>query len=259
MLDNNNYKNLPCAFAEQIVSYLYGEANAQENTVFESHLNSCAACAEEFAGFTAIRSSVIEWRNEDFSSLETPLIEIPFKNPREFYNSENGSTISRSWFAEFRRIFTLSPARIASISFALIVFCVGIIFFINKTSNNVDVAVSNSENTEKIISSPKADKEIISNKESIASLSKEKNSVPNTTFKPKVFRKNPTAKAVNSSAISTKGANQAANARIVKAANTGSKTPTFAQARKTLRLNDVEDEEDKSLRLAEMLDGGDSD
>ncbi len=32
MLNNNNHNNLTCAFAEQTVSYLYGEANVQEKT-----------------------------------------------------------------------------------------------------------------------------------------------------------------------------------------------------------------------------------
>jgi hypothetical protein len=73
--------------------------------VFETHLNSCAACADEFAGFNMARTSIIEWRNEEFLSLQTPLIEIPYEKPRELYNAETDSKVSRDWLAELRRVF----------------------------------------------------------------------------------------------------------------------------------------------------------
>ena len=64
MLNNNH--NPSCAFAEQIVSYLYNETNAKEKAAFDAHLNNCSTCADELAGFGFVRSSIVEWKNAEF-------------------------------------------------------------------------------------------------------------------------------------------------------------------------------------------------
>jgi hypothetical protein len=259
MLENNNHNNSTCAFVEQTVSYLYRETDAQEKTVFEAHLKSCRSCADEFAGFSAVHSSVIEWRNEEFLSLETPLIEISYENTRKFYNLENEPTVPRSWFVGLRKLFTFSPALTASASLALILFCIGIVFFAYKSSsNNKTVADNNSKSVEKEFASTPTAKEIVPNEETIASAVDNESSRRQTTSKPKVFRKNSTVKISADSRNSAKNSNRTGNVRIIKAANNENKPATFAQAGKVPRLNNVEEVEDKSLRLAELLDDGDS-
>ncbi len=271
MLDNNNQNNSTCAFAEQIVSYLYGEANAKEKTVFETHLNSCAACADEFAGFDMARSSVIEWRNEEFLSLETPSMEIPYEKPRDFYNTETDSKVSRNWLTELRRVFSLSPALTASASFAIVVICLGIIFFANKSSYNVDVADNNSKNTEQLISSPKASNENFSNdastvisEKTIGVTSSDKESKPliadaennnrKTIPNPSVTRKDLNIKISDISESSIKNLNRETKSSKVKPVSNVNKKPMFAQTGKIPTLNNVEEDEDKSLRLAELLE-----
>jgi hypothetical protein len=257
MLDNNNYKNSSCAFAEQIVSYLYGEANAQEKTLFESHLNSCAACAEEFAGFSVIRSSIVEWRNEEFLSLETPLPEIPYEKARHNYNLESGSSISRSWLTAFRELFTMSPALTASASLALIVFCIGIVFFAAKSSNNIET-VNNINDGKKIIVPPMS-KENSQDENLIASKPIAGDNTRQTFPEPKVLQKGFIVKATTNTKNSVKFSNQSGKARIFRTTNSVNKISTFARNGKIPRLNNVEEVEDKSLRLAELLDDGDSD
>lgn len=75
MLSNGN-KNY-CGFADEIVSYIYDEANATERGRFEKHLADCAACTDEFASVSAARYSIFEWRQEEFDHLVTPEIFIP--------------------------------------------------------------------------------------------------------------------------------------------------------------------------------------
>ncbi len=257
MLDNNNHNNSVCAFAEQSVSYLYGEAGDQEKTVFETHLKSCRNCADEFAAFGAVHSSVIEWRNEEFMSLETPLIEIPYKNAWEIYNLDNNSIASRAWIEELRRFFTQSPVLTASASFALIVFCIAIVFFAAKSSNNDKIADGNNKIVEQEFASPIV-KENLPDGKSIAASSVGVDNDRQIISEPKVSQKGLIVKAAVAARNSIKDSNQTGSARIIKTVNTASKTATFARAGKVPRLNDVEEEEDKSLRLAELLGDGDT-
>jgi len=258
MLDNNNnHNNSSCAFAEQTVSYLYGEATAQEKTVLETHLKSCAACSEEFAGFGAIRSSISEWRNEEFLSLETPLMEIPYKKTQGFYNSEIGSP---SWFDKLRNFWSHSPALTASASFAVIAICIGIIFFANNSSNDLEVAGFDNKNTGKAFASQTVDEEM---KPTLSTTDASEKSIaePNNGNQEMVSQKNTTrkstvVKAVNSSGNTVKGSNLTANTPKIKEVNSGNKKMLAVQTNKIPRLNNVEEDEDESLRLAELLDDG---
>jgi hypothetical protein len=263
MLDNNNHKNTNCAFAEQGVSYLYGEITAEEKSVFETHLQCCNACAEEFAGFKTIHSSLIEWRNAEFLPLETPAIEIPYEKTRKFYHTENDSTVSRPWFEELRRIFSLSPLLTAFASFAIITICLGIVFFANKTSTNVEVATS-SEKTEQI-NSPKAVEENLADTATNVDLEKDKgensfnakSTVVAKNNNQKEFsdsRKDSVVKVSDVPRIAAKNLNAAANSHKVKTPSYENKNPTFARTNKLPRLNNVEEYEDKSLRLAELFE-----
>jgi hypothetical protein len=275
MLDNNNQNNATCAFAEQIVSHLYGEASAKEKTVFEKHLNSCAVCAEEFAGFSMARSSILEWRNEEFLSLETPSIEIPYEKPRYIYIAETDSTISRDWLAAFRRVFSLSPALTASASFAIVAICLGIIFFANKSSNNVDVAEIDGKNTEQLLSLPKADNKLFSNDATtvvsetpIDTASSDKETKPliagaqnnNRKIIPNsgITRKDLNIKISDVSRNTGKNQNREVNLSKIKPSTVENKKPVFAQTGKIPTLNNVEEVEDKSLRLAELFEDDDA-
>lgn len=110
-------QNSTCEFAEELVSYLYDEMSHSEKLHFEKHLKNCFACQDEFAGFSLARTSILEWRNEEFLPLENPAIEIPY--PLQV------KSVSRSWFAAVRELFTLSPAWMtASTAFAALAICV---------------------------------------------------------------------------------------------------------------------------------------
>jgi hypothetical protein len=275
MLDNNNQNNSTCAFAEQMVSYLYGEANVKEKAVFETHLNSCADCAEEFAGFGVVRSSVIEWRNEEFLSLETPSIEIPYEKQQDFYNAEAKLKVSTDWIAALRRIFSVSPALTASASFAIIAICLGIIFFAGKSSNNLDVAGVEGKNTEQSIPSLKAGNENFINDASnldsgktIGAVSSDKETKPfvsdagnknrKTIPNSGVTQKDLNIKISDVSRNSVKSQNREVISTKIKPAINENKKPMFAQTGKIPTLNSVEEDEDKSLRLAELLEDGDA-
>lgn len=79
-MTNNNHNQkteLPCAFAETLVTVLYGEATDAERTKFERHLIDCHSCSEEIFAFGAVRNAVGEYRENAFLPLKTPEIVLP--------------------------------------------------------------------------------------------------------------------------------------------------------------------------------------
>jgi predicted anti-sigma-YlaC factor YlaD len=95
-----------CGRGEELVAYLYGEADAAESNSFRQHLNSCAACREELAAFGGVRDAVREWRAEVFNA--TPALDI-----REALTStaeaRREPERKRSAVAALREFFSLSP------------------------------------------------------------------------------------------------------------------------------------------------------
>lgn len=258
---DNNQNNSPCAFAEKAICYLYGEIDAQEKAVFEAHLKSCQTCAEEFAGLSLVRSSIVDWRNEEFLFLETPAIEIPYKKPLEFFNFANESKAPRSRFAGFRKIFALSPSLSAAAALALILFCAGVVFFAVKSSSSVEIARSDNKNTEKntekTLVSPPVEKEILPDEKSISLAGAVEDKNPRTVPKSRVGQKDSIVKIVDEARNHAKNLNTETSASKIKAEDVKDKKQLFARTDKIPRLNNVEEDKDNSLRLAELL--GDSD
>lgn len=137
MLDTN-HQNPSCTFAEQLVSYLYGEADEQDKTQFEQHLAACTKCADELAGFGMVHYSVQDWRTQKFSNLATPAIEIPFTfSPK----TAAGAAEKSSWLADLRRFLTLSPAwGAASAAFLIIAMIAGSVFVMRSFYGGNDIA-----------------------------------------------------------------------------------------------------------------------
>lgn len=67
-----------CNHSDEIVAYIYGEISENDRRIFESHLGACTNCTDEFAIVSDARFSVFEWRKEEFAPLPTPEISIPF-------------------------------------------------------------------------------------------------------------------------------------------------------------------------------------
>jgi hypothetical protein len=112
-----------CGRAEDLVTYLYGEATADEARDFEGHLRRCDACREELAAFGGVREAIGDWRHQALGPLTHPAVE-PDASPLFNAAGTDGPWRAPSALAALREFFRLSTAwaRAATVAAAL-AFC----------------------------------------------------------------------------------------------------------------------------------------
>jgi len=128
---NDNHNN--CAYSEQAISYLYGEIDARGKAAFEEHLKNCSTCANEIIGFGTVRSSILQWKSEEFQLLKTPEIDI-HNAPSAGANKFAPSLIKiESRIDRFRKIFISSP--VWATGFIFFIVLGGLLLFVYNFSN----------------------------------------------------------------------------------------------------------------------------
>jgi hypothetical protein len=75
---SNGNKN-SCGRTNDIVAYMYDELGSAELRRFEDHLADCMSCIDEFAAVSDARFSIYEWHGEEFRHLPTPEFSIPYE------------------------------------------------------------------------------------------------------------------------------------------------------------------------------------
>lgn len=116
-------ENMPvCNRSEELVAYLYGEADKTAALAFEAHMLSCACCREELAGFGEVRRVVGEWRVQSLGSLSPA--NKPAAAPAAFAPLQTVAGHRRSAMAAIREFFSLSPMWMRAATAAL-----GLLFF----------------------------------------------------------------------------------------------------------------------------------
>lgn len=112
-----------CVRAEDLVTYLYGEATADEARDFEGHMRHCDACRAEAAAFGGVREAIGDWRRQALGTLTHTAVE-PDAFP--LFNAAETSKLRHapSALAALREFFALSTAwlRAATVAVAL-AFC----------------------------------------------------------------------------------------------------------------------------------------
>jgi hypothetical protein len=96
----------PCARAEEVVAYLYGEVSGAEKRAVEQHLALCAACAAELAGFRELRGDLGLWREEILHTAPARVI-----NAHSFLDTPAQQSEKSVWtvLALLREAFVCSP------------------------------------------------------------------------------------------------------------------------------------------------------
>jgi len=103
-----------CKYFEGIVAYMYGEMPANELNVFEGHLAGCRRCIDEFAAVSEARFNVYEWQRSEFAPLATPVIHLPV-------GKASDRTIS--WLDKLRVVFAVRPVWAAASVAILLAVC----------------------------------------------------------------------------------------------------------------------------------------
>ena len=243
MLNNGNKKE--CGFADDIVAYIYDEIGSAERRKFESHLAGCTACTDEFAGISNARFSVFEWRKEEFAHLSTLEIVIP-------YAAKNRAVETAGFFAGLCDLLTLSGWSSAVMVAGTVVICIGLGFVaMNFVGSNQQV----SENKKTVVNEQIAPPVIPPGQQNVTvAQAPQKELTPNSTTLPAL------AKSVPSRNIRPERAS--IQVRRVREKNLTASTlpvqPSNQQKRKTPALTAYDDEDDKSLRLADLFDEGGS-
>ena len=255
---NDNHKF--CVFADQTVSYLYGESSPSEKTEYESHLKTCAVCADEIAGFGFVRSAVLDWRNEDFAKLPTPVFDVSAIESKNSISPATKPIESRSWFGGFGKIFSFNPA-LASFA-VLAVFIAAALFAFRFSGGEIAGNENDAILAETAVVSPTVEEEI-KPEETIAAGKDSKMTLPAdviTNDSPHHAARKRQIAVVNSAVKVSEGSpkfDADSSPRNLHDANSNikvSKKITTGRKKQVPNLNDVEDEEDKTIRLADLFD-----
>ena len=250
---SNNHNNPGCGNASELVSYLYGETNAAENTDFEKHLAACALCADELAAFSSVKFSVNDWKLKEFADLQTPVIEIPYPAAS---NKREVSGMKISWLARLRESFSFAPSwRTAAAALAILIVCVGLALFAFDPGSGSDRAGVNKNSSAQI--SPTAEK---TPDRSNANLNQ--TTLPDPESKPLDKRQTPPTPelTVQPDSTNTRPVRSANPQRRTQKAETTNLPKSDDKKRDDKKKNEIppkifeDEEEDDTLRLAEMLE-----
>src|SRR5438552_11817575 len=112
-----------CHRAEDLVTYLYGEASEVDAKDFTEHLQQCAACRGEFGVFQQVHDSILLWRTEALGAAFSPTAVSAESrvDSTQFVQHERKLTA----FAALREFFSVSPLWLrAATGFAALLLCV---------------------------------------------------------------------------------------------------------------------------------------
>jgi hypothetical protein len=130
-----------CHRAEDLVTYLYGEASEIDAKDFDGHLKECAACRNEFGVFQQVHESILGWRNEALGSAFKPAslpVAAAVESAPLVRHERRLSAVGA-----LRQFFSVSPLWLrAATGFAALLLCVLAVLVISR-SGNKPVQVAN--------------------------------------------------------------------------------------------------------------------
>jgi len=123
-----------CHRAEDLVTYLYGEASEVDSRDFADHLQQCDACRVEFGIFQQVHDSILVWRNEALGSTFSPaavVSETAVDSAQFVRHKRNLSALEA-----LREFFSVSPLWLrAATACAALLLCVLGVLAISRTWN----------------------------------------------------------------------------------------------------------------------------
>ena len=219
-----------CKHSNEIVPYMYGELARSATSEFEAHLLECQVCTDEFAAMSAARYEVYDWKKLEFDPLATPAIEIPF-----------GDVVAVSWIEKLRAAFAGSWAMPASaLASVAIVLAIVALFVVSRDQVNElaqekgNVLANDNTNTRKSAPQTVVNEPPAAPRGPAADPERE-------APRPTVVKDTPATK-------------RPVNNQPTTAPRSSAPRQAAKQTPPVPRLNDFAEEEDNSLRLAELFE-----
>lgn len=130
-----------CHRAEDLVTYLYGEASEIDSRDFADHLQQCDACRVEFGVFQQVHDSILVWRNEALGSTFNPAaVTETTVDSAQFVQHKR----RLSAFDAVREFFSVSPLWLrAATACAALLLCVLGVLAISRTWNKPSQLANN--------------------------------------------------------------------------------------------------------------------
>lgn len=129
-MENRNERPI-CHRAEDLVTYLYGEATTEEARDFAVHMQQCDACHAEFNVFNQVHESIVTWRNEALGPIALP---APTQEDLAVVSPEivqHGRRLPA--FAALREFFSVSPLWLRGVTaFAGLLLCALLVFAVSR-------------------------------------------------------------------------------------------------------------------------------
>ncbi len=138
-----------CHRAEDLVTYLYDEANEAEARDFANHAEACDACRAELAVFKQVHESISLWRNEALgSAFNTAVLPAPAVTEAGPISIQAVQAERRlSALSALRKFFSVSPLWLrAATAFAALMFCVLAVLAISRSWNKPPLANNQPKN-----------------------------------------------------------------------------------------------------------------
>ncbi|MEW6730565.1 MAG: zf-HC2 domain-containing protein [Acidobacteriota bacterium] len=85
-----------CQRKEELVTYLYGECNSEEERSFQQHLRECAHCQREVSEFRAVREGLQSWQVETVPRITLDLTTARPRSLREILREL--AAVLPAWF-----------------------------------------------------------------------------------------------------------------------------------------------------------------
>lgn len=221
----NDVKNSGCKLSADIVAYMYGELSSAEGSAFESHLLECVDCTDEFAAVSNARYEVYDWKQTEFEPIATPVFAIPYGEP------------AVSWFDKLRAAFRPSWAvpGVAFTGIAIGSVFASVFYFSGDSGSNVAQVNTNSRPIA-AIAAPE--------KEEPLGVVKQDAERPTAQHEQPVRR-------VSGTSVRKRVARTDKNAAVPRPVEARA---TSTPNRSAPTLNEFADDEDTSLRLAQLFE-----
>ncbi len=230
-----------CKITSDMVPYIYGEMSGRERSAFESHLVACTLCTDEFASISNARYEVYDWKKLEFDPLQTPRFVVPSEKSVE--------SSGFGWIEKLRAVFATGWLVPGAALATLAIISVFATVLISSRDNRQDIAEKSDKPKTSAVDSSLVKAETGRTETATTSENRINNDITND-------RRERELKPLRIAApAQSRERNPVRNSKLTRPQPIEAKQTIARNLEKSVpRLNEFADDEDTSLRLAELFE-----